>query len=92
MQYLYKPTFVTPEDQIEQLREQLKQAEEQYMRLWNQHKLLRLSYRFLKIAKKNNNSSMPARALNENFQSLLYGMGRGVPLEFQKPVQKRKSK
>lgn len=91
MQHLYKPKFVTPEDQIRQLREQLKQAEEQYLRLWNQHKLLRLSYRFLKVAR-NKDSCVPARALNENFQSLLYGMGRGLPLEFQKPGRRRKSK
>ncbi|WP_114792524.1 hypothetical protein U0035_02080 [Niabella yanshanensis] len=86
--HYYKPNFVAPDEQIYLLREQLRQAEEEYMRLWNQHKLLKLSYRFLKSGKMSHDTLAPA-SISDNFQAFLYGTGRGLPLEFQKPVRRR---
>ncbi len=89
--YCFVIVLMTPDEQIYLLREQLRQAEEQYMRLWNQHKLLRLSYRFLKNEKRDQDILTPSY-LSDNFQAFLYGSGRGLSLEFQKPKRRKKVK
>ncbi len=41
---------MTPHEQITQLTEELSLLKKEYDRLWNQHKLLKLSYRSVKMA------------------------------------------
>lgn len=84
--------------EIKILKEQLRVSEEQYLRLWNQHKLLRLSYRSLKqslrgsVGAATTTSEVQPATLNETFTALLYGRRNVAHLRISKSKKREKNR